>query len=951
MHCLSRLICIALLALWTAQAAQAAHTGDPFHSANPADIAHSSHTADVDIDDVPVGRALRLLAEIYDVSIVTGQLPETRVTVRLRAVSAREAFESLAVAAGLTVVVEGAIVRVSPKSSEPTVRQIVQGPFPEGAEAGLTELRGAGVEVRRMDDGSFLLEGAKSAVEAAAAALGSARQHLLVERVFHLGVASGEETQKAVVPLLEPHLEVASYDANGHLLTVSALPATIARIESLLAELTRPPAQFEIEVRVVEVSRTALEQLGAQGSFGLDVSGGVLATTFPLSGLQSARRYLPSASDLATLRSLGGAGSGSTSGTGTGTFSDSGFRFGRIDGTGIRLLIQALEQSGEARVVATPKVTALDNHRAKISMVTTLRIPTFTQNQAFATTTVSGIEQIDVGTTLEVLPRKGEGRQILLKVIPEVSELSPQVETFTQSGLTQGLPIVTRRRTDTEVILGGGETLVIGGLVTERESKTKGKTPGLADIPWIGRAFRLEGKSAESSELLVFVTPRELPSPEERRTRARVDDSWIPNGLAAQVDAARAQIHARQPADRLAGVSTLEQIDRDLLAAGVDVGRDVAGLGTDASLEVRVAAALFLLHERPANALGELVRFADSRAVALSALAAPMAPHLRAALAELLGQSAGGAEALAHQLDVALDGALAAGDSAAAFHLGEALCVAAPALAAERAARIGDLARQAGDSLGAETLRLDALSGAPGSAAELAARAVDAPSPEVRSFALAGLVRSLGSRGTAELLAGRSPVALPAPLVARVRTLAPATPAGSATPTPPASPETEPALGWSGAPSEIVLRGDAAGSALVREALDLLARRAPDLRHLVGFGLATIEAGAPSPGVDPAVRSARVTAGGDRDLTPERLALQLVRLATLVFESRVRGFPTRSDRNLARAVREEIHALERLTGAPCSPQRAASTVGQVLAAARSGEGPAHESAGAVGGGR
>src|SRR3954468_7253775 len=74
--------------------------------------------ADVDLDEVPVGRALRLLAETYDVSIATGALPDTRVTVRLRGIGAHEAFAAVAAAAGLEVAQDGPIVRVLPKISD-----------------------------------------------------------------------------------------------------------------------------------------------------------------------------------------------------------------------------------------------------------------------------------------------------------------------------------------------------------------------------------------------------------------------------------------------------------------------------------------------------------------------------------------------------------------------------------------------------------------------------------------------------------------------------------------------------------------------------------------------------------------------------------------------------------------------------------------------------------------
>jgi type II secretory pathway component GspD/PulD (secretin) len=455
---LAKRISIALLVLWAAGAEgeiKAAAASQP--SDAPA-------LADVDLDEVPIGRALRLLAETYDVSIATGSLPDARVTVRLRNIGAREAFAAVADAAGLAVSQDGAIMRVSPKSSPAEI----------------------------------------------AAAHGIALRQQITDRVFHLGVAPGEETLKAIQPLLSPDLEVATYNATGNLLTVSALPVTLERIATLLSELTRTPKQFEIEVQVVEVTKEALRRMGAQGTFGLDIRGGVLATTFPLSGLTDSQRYIPSPRDLSALGRLS---TGGTGGGEPGSFSDPGFRFGKIDARGIGLLIQALEQSGEARVMATPKVTALDNRQARISMVTTLRIPTFTQSDAFAATTVTGIEQVDVGTTLEVRPRSGSGGQILLTVTPEVSELQPNATTVTQNGLTQGLPIVTRRRTETEVILGSGDTLIIGGLVTERTRETHGKTPGLSKIPGIGRAFRLEGNETVSTELLVFVTPRELPMP------------------------------------------------------------------------------------------------------------------------------------------------------------------------------------------------------------------------------------------------------------------------------------------------------------------------------------------------------------------------------------------------------------------------------------------------------
>ena len=856
--------------------------------------------ADVDLNDVSAESALRFLAEIYDISLTTGQLPDSRVTLRLRGLSAAEAFEAVALTAGLEVERRGSVMLVSSRTQEGAARRIVFGPLPWTPATRNEWLAATGVESTPIGDDAVLLEGAEASIMAVVEAIEAARPGLVVEQVFHLGAAPGEETLQAVNSLLDPGFESASYDPTGHLLTVSALPATLDHVEPLVDRLAQSPEQYEIEVKVVEVSTTALKRIGAQGFFRLQANLGNYPTTFPLEGLADSARYFPSANELAELSNTAGRLGSQGVPVVPGSLQESGFRFGSVDARGVGLLIEFLEQSGEARVMATPKVTSLDNRQALISMVTTLRIPTFTQNAAFATTTVSGIEEIDVGTTLEVRPRR-TGNGILLHVTPEVSELVPTVAAFNPNGLNQDLPTVMRRRTQTEVILNEGETLVIGGMVIERERETVGETPGMSKIPWLGRAFTRKGTDSHNSELLVFVTPHVLPPHEERRAKVRVDNRWLPTELAAQVQAARELLTRPAPAARVAGTRMLEQIDDGLLEAGLDVGREIARLGADDALEVREAAALFLLRRRPETAVGELLRFVDGRTVAVTALSSRIAPHQRAALAELLSRSPGGIDLLVDRLEQSAE----AREPAQTANLLEALSVAAPDAAARLAM---DLEKRAPGLL-AERHVIDALSGAPGSHGKLAAFANTGESAETRAYAEAGLVRSIGTPGTAPS----------AELGARIKQFH----LGVAQ-----QPATEAGLGWNGKPAEIVISGDAVGIGLTRAALDLLAAKAPDLRQLVGFALARIEVGAEQSSVDPQDRSARLETA---EVTPNHLALRMVRLATIVFESRVLGFPAHGGRALACAVREEIHALERLSGASCSSNCADGTVLEVLA--------------------
>src|SRR3954453_12672087 len=106
-----RLIPIALLTLGMARAqAGVKETGiktiAPMRSGSPL-------LADIDLYEEPVGHAMRLLAETYDVSIATGALPDTRVTIRLRNIGAQDAFAAVAAAVGLEVVQDGSVLRLA----------------------------------------------------------------------------------------------------------------------------------------------------------------------------------------------------------------------------------------------------------------------------------------------------------------------------------------------------------------------------------------------------------------------------------------------------------------------------------------------------------------------------------------------------------------------------------------------------------------------------------------------------------------------------------------------------------------------------------------------------------------------------------------------------------------------------------------------------------------------
>jgi type II secretory pathway component GspD/PulD (secretin) len=111
-----------------------------------------------------------------------------------------------------------------------------------------------------------------------------------------------------------------------------------------------------------------------------------------------------------------------------------------------------------------------------------------------------------LGTILKVTPRISANNYINLRVVPEVSDLGGTI-TKTVSGLTSQADFFDIRKIDTRVLIPSGNTLVMGGLVSDQSSKGNTKVPFLGDIPLLGYAFRSESKTQNKKNLIIFVTP------------------------------------------------------------------------------------------------------------------------------------------------------------------------------------------------------------------------------------------------------------------------------------------------------------------------------------------------------------------------------------------------------------------------------------------------------------
>lgn len=274
--------------------------------------------------------------------------------------------------------------------------------------------------------------------------------------------------------------------------------------EGSRAQVADLPMQVQTDIRLVEVSRSRLRELGAS-----------------ILGRRESSNFLFGSPGVVDGRAAPGAVAGAASGI---PGSDSGFNIFYGGGSNRLLgLLNALEASDFAYTLAEPSLVALSGQSATFHAGGEFPVPVPS----------SGSDSISVqfrefGVRVSLTPTVIDGDRLTLKVAPEVSELDESAG-ISVNGTT--VPGVRMRRTDTTVSLGDGESFVISGLVSSSTAAQVDKLPGLGDLPVLGAFFRSSRVSADDRELLMIVTPHlvqpfardaqlpELPGEEYRHYR------------------------------------------------------------------------------------------------------------------------------------------------------------------------------------------------------------------------------------------------------------------------------------------------------------------------------------------------------------------------------------------------------------------------------------------------
>lgn len=261
-----------------------------------------------------------------------------------------------------------------------------------------------------------------------------------------------------------------SIDERTNLIIYSDYPARISTARRLIARLDRATPQVMIEARIVTMAEDTTKELGIRWNLNFnDID-------------KPVKEYE------VDLRS-------SAAGTALG------WNFAQVLGSTITKLdfnLAALETQNRSKIIAAPKVLTLNNVKATISQGN--QIPYLEQSASDAGV-VSTVFK-DAIVELQVTPHITPDGKIRLEIEAKQDEPNP-----TLSG-QQDQPAISTRKIKTELLVADGCIVVIGGVMRDTQGYTLDTTPGMKDIPLLGRLFKSEQKVRKKEELLIFISPK-----------------------------------------------------------------------------------------------------------------------------------------------------------------------------------------------------------------------------------------------------------------------------------------------------------------------------------------------------------------------------------------------------------------------------------------------------------
>ena len=419
---------------------------------------YSGRKVDFNVKDIDIKNLLGAIAEISKKNIIVADDVKGTVTIKLRNVPWDQALDIVLKSKGLGREDIGNIIRVAP------------------------------IETLRAEQ--------KSAAEAYRNR--QAAEPLKV-RLIPVNYARAEQLTAQLKDALTERGTV-SVDSRTNTLIVKDVQEALLRAEGIIRNLDTQTPEVLIEARIVEAATSFSRQAGIQWggnvnlapTFGnatglifpniLAVAGAADDPSAPTGGLQGVNQPNFAVNMPAPIGLNSGGGRG--------------FVFGSAGGAAnLNLRLSAAEASGTIKTISSPRVVTVDNVDASISQG--VSIP-------FSQTSAAGVATnfIEARLELRVTPHVTQEGSIQMKISATNNQPNPQLTG------SNGQPSISRREARTEVLVRDGETTVIGGIYTRRNSEAWNEVPVLSKIPVLGWLFKKKAVSDDRTELLVFITPR-----------------------------------------------------------------------------------------------------------------------------------------------------------------------------------------------------------------------------------------------------------------------------------------------------------------------------------------------------------------------------------------------------------------------------------------------------------
>ncbi len=307
---------------------------------------------------------------------------------------------------------------------------------------------------------------------------------MIVENSIAYFTLQYTDAETLAVPLkdaLSNTTVIAAYPEENRLM-IKGTPDELRIATEAITQLDIPRQQVRITALIYDVSLEEIERLGVNWSRALRPIDSPDTRTFTA---------------LATLQAMTPDGATSlAAGSLSNNFDTS-------------VLIEALDNTKEAKLLANPSITVSDRREASIQIVK--RLPIIGANPVAGSNAVfSQVEFVDAGVTLRVTPRISRDGTIEMHVSPEFS---------VQAGSVENNPIIDSRTADTTVRVNNGHTFALGGLRQKSINETVRGVPWLKDIKYVGGLFRSHNTEVRESELIVFLKPELVETYEPNRPR------------------------------------------------------------------------------------------------------------------------------------------------------------------------------------------------------------------------------------------------------------------------------------------------------------------------------------------------------------------------------------------------------------------------------------------------